>query len=210
MRCDRVIFIFEGIDGSGKTTQSQILVERFKEDNIHCIYRPFPSNSSIGRMSNELLSNKINGVDDNQRFCFALADILAEIYGDEGILANVEAGNNIICDRFYISAEVYQAGVGMNLLRAGRKIVYKDLESVVVFFLDVTLDNSKDRREKRGTLELYEEENILHFVNEKYREVLITYNNIRKYIIDGNQTINDIAEQIYEIALLELNRQIKE
>ena len=54
------IFIaFEGIDGSGKSTQIQLLNEKIKEKGIRCYQTCEPSSGPIGSLTRQILTGRI-------------------------------------------------------------------------------------------------------------------------------------------------------
>ena len=57
---DQGIFIaFEGIDGSGKSTQITILNERMKEEGIHCYTTMEPTDSPFGSLIHQIMTGRI-------------------------------------------------------------------------------------------------------------------------------------------------------
>lgn len=60
--------VFEGIDGSGSSTQAELLHQYFRQQNIPSVLSPEPSNGIIGNLVREALRKRFRFTDDPKNF----------------------------------------------------------------------------------------------------------------------------------------------
>jgi dTMP kinase len=109
MVVDRGYFItFEGVDGSGKSTQAKRLAERLTADGHDVVYTREPGGSDGAELIREIvLSGKARDMGANMEallFAAARADHVKTL-----IEPSLQAGKLVISDRFYDSTRAYQA-----------------------------------------------------------------------------------------------------
>ena len=68
--------VFEGIDGSGKSTQISLLQEHIQEHSINCMTTMEPSNGPIGTLLRQFLSGRIKGEETTLTALFAADRLL--------------------------------------------------------------------------------------------------------------------------------------
>jgi dTMP kinase len=104
---------FEGGEGSGKSTQIARLAERLEAAGVaYCVLRE-PGGTTVGELVRDLLLDpKHTGLDDTTELLLYEA-CRAELVSDV-IEPALEAGEVVICDRFYDSTTAYQ-GFGRGL-----------------------------------------------------------------------------------------------
>jgi dTMP kinase len=192
---------FEGIDGSGKSTQVSLL-EGFLESLGHRVYLTMePTGSPIGTIIRNVFTHRYEA-DHRTIAGLFVADRLHHLLNrTDGILMKLEQGYTVITDRFYFSSYAYQGAhmpldwvIQANSLSAG--ILRPDLN----IFLDITPETSMERiRAGRNSTELYETLENLSAVRNKYFEAfekLKAAENI--FITDGNRPAEAIAVDIWE------------
>jgi dTMP kinase len=93
----------EGIDGSGKTTQAKLLAEQLGDDTV--LVRE-PGGTTASEAIRNLLTNPevpLNWMPEVMLFCAARAQLVEDV-----IKPALEAGRDVVCDRFSDSSVAYQ------------------------------------------------------------------------------------------------------
>ena len=199
---EKNLFIaLEGIDGSGKSTQINLLKENLERAG-HKVYTTFePTDGPIGKLIRDIFNHRMEA---DQRTIAALfvADRFEHILNKEnGMLKKLEEGYTVITDRYYFSSYAYH-GVHMsvdwviqsNALAAG--LLRPDLN----IFIDIDPETSMERiRKGRNSLELFETFENQKKVRDKYVEVMERLKEEEKiFITNGNRLPEEIAEEIWK------------
>lgn len=195
---------FEGIDGSGKSTQVKLLSEKLKKAG-HKIYPTFePTDGPIGSVIRNIFKHRIEA-DHRTIAGLFVADRLDHLLNKtDGILKKIEEGYTVITDRYYFSSYAYH-GTHMSLdwVIEANSLSAELLRPDLNIYIDITPDISMSRlANSRSSMELYETKENLKNVREKYLEAI----NLLKFkenvfITDGNRATEEIAEDIWnEIA----------
>jgi dTMP kinase len=103
-----VLISFEGIDGSGKSTQAALLVRRLQQEGVVPLAVREPGGTPISEAVRDLLLNASSSVSPRAElllFAAARAELV-----DEVIMPALEAGQTVVCDRFFDSTTAYQGG----------------------------------------------------------------------------------------------------
>lgn len=199
MVLDRFI-VFEGIDGSGTTTQLNRLLKLCKDKNIKAIATQEPTSSAIGSLIRDFLNKKKDFADKTIIRLFA-TDRCQHIYGKNGIIDNIKNGFLVCSDRYLFSSLAYQ-GFGENKAK-----VIKENEDfplpAVLFFLDLPSEKAIKRIEKRGSeKEIYENTSFLNKVRNNYLEIIEAYKDnhpeMKIFIFDAEENEENIAKHIKE------------
>lgn len=198
----RNLFIaLEGIDGSGKSTQIDLLKSNL-ENAGHKVYTTFePTDGPIGKLIRDIFNHRIEA-DQRSIAGLFVADRLEHILNKKnGMLKKLEEGFTVITDRYYFSSYAYH-GVHMpvdwviqsNSLAAG--ILRPDLN----IFIDIDPETGMDRiRKGRNSLELFETLENQKKVRDKYFEVLeMLKNEENVFITNGNRFQEEIAAEIWQ------------
>ena len=196
------IFIaFEGIDGSGKSTQIQLLNEKIKEKGIRCYQTCEPSSGPIGSLTRQILTGRIK-TDNRVIAAMFAADRLDHLLNDvDGIATKVEEGIAEITDRYYFSSYAYHSvDVPMDWVIKTNEESAKVLRPDINIFIDIDADTAMERITKnRFHTELFEKKSRLEKVRENYLkafDMLGGEENI--LIVDGTKTPEEIAEEIWK------------
>jgi dTMP kinase len=139
---------FEGIDGSGKSTQINLLSNWLSEKKIEFIIVREPGGTSISERIRDILLDKKNLqlCSESESFLFlsARTQLVTEV-----IRPALKSGKFVICDRFIDSTMAYQGyGRGMDLfqLKAMNNMAIGECVPGQTFLLDVDIENSIQRR----------------------------------------------------------------
>jgi dTMP kinase len=191
----------EGIDGSGKSTQTKLLTRQLTNEG-HKVYSTFePTDSAIGSLIRNIL--KGNAKADHRIIAgLFVADRLDHLLNEvNGIVKKLEEGYTVITDRYCFSSYAYQGThMDMNWVIQANAMSAAILRPDINIFIDVDPEVSMHRlHSNRDNIELFETLETLKAVRSKYYEAfdkLKSEENI--VIVDGNQSIESIAKDIWK------------
>ncbi|MBA7572342.1 Thymidylate kinase [subsurface metagenome] len=191
---------FEGLDGSGKTTQIELLNNYLKSKGFDVVTTIEPGGTEIGgKIRNILLDNENLDMSHKAETLLFLAS-RAELVSDV-IVPALREGKIVICDRFFDSTVVYQ-GIARGL--GEKKILDMSLWATggivpdITFLLSVKVSRGKKRMDtvskKRDRIEL-EKDNFKKKIYKGYLDIA-GKNKDRIVVIDGEKSIESIFEEI--------------
>jgi dTMP kinase len=195
------IFItFEGIEGSGKSTQSKLFFEYLKEANIPAILTLEPGGTELGKSIRKMLLES-ESVSPQTELLLFMADRSEHV--NQMIKPALQDGKCVICDRFFHSTYAYQAG-GRNLdpavIRSINKFATGGLEPDITFFIDIPVEIGFNRKKQENLkLDRIEQEGLEfhHTLRNAYLELLKTEKMMVR--IDGTKYREAIQEDIINI-----------
>ena len=194
--------VFEGIDGSGKSTQISLLEEKLREMGRKVYITAEPTASVSGGMLRDALSGVRHRSPCELAALFLLDRINHNVNSVCGIEKMVGDGFDVISDRYYYSSMAYQ---GSETAAAWVKDMNLNCPEIrrpdLCVFLDLTADESLRRIAKgRAVTEIYEKKEKLEAVRSGYLSVfeerLKAGENI--LIVNANRPIDVIAKEIFE------------
>lgn len=192
--------VFEGIDGSGKSTQIRFLTERLAQSGVVYETTAEPSDGPIGVMIRQILTGE-RKMDNKVIAALFAADRLDHILNEEnGLLSKIESGTTIICDRYYLSSYAYN-GVDMPMewVISANSQSSKLLKPTVNIFIDLDPDTALERIAKnRQRTELFEKKSRLEKVRDNYFDIFTKLKDENVIIIDGKQEPEVMAEEIWQ------------
>ena len=103
-----LLIVFEGIDGTGKSTQMSLLARYLRENGFTVIETREPTNGQFGQQIRALYTNR-NGVSPEQELELFLADRQEHV--DNVLKPALQEGKIILCDRYFLSTAAYQGVV---------------------------------------------------------------------------------------------------
>lgn len=166
--------VFEGIDGSGKSTQAKLLAAKLREQGQEVYYTFEPSDGMIGKMIRRILTKEITA-DEHTIAALFLADRLDHLNNPEtGILSKLEKGIHVISDRYYYSSYAYHSMfMSMDWVIQANSLAADIKRPDVVFYLDLTPEQSFERiSQNRENLEHYEKVDSLRAARDNYLEAI--------------------------------------
>lgn len=194
--------VFEGIDGAGKTTQVNLLLERLQNEGKSAYLTAEPTDLPTGRELRRVLSGEVKKSNCEIAALFTLDRIAHNKDAIAGIERVLAAGYDVICDRYYYSTLAYQ----------GFSTDYEWVKSMNVgcpeirrpdlcIFLDLTPEQSIERITKgREKLEIYENVETLTKVRDAFHKALDDLKKTENIaIINAYRTPEEISEEIWEI-----------
>ena len=190
---------FEGIDGSGKSTQIRLLANKLKEIGVYCYTTMEPTDSPIGSLIHQIMTGRIK-TDNKVIAGLFVADRLDHLLNDvNGVLSKIMEGTTVITDRYYFSS-YHSVDMPMDWVIQANAQSKELLQPTVTIFIDVNPDNAVERIAKnRFHQELFEKKSRLIKVREKYLEAFEKLKDEENIvIIDGNRSQEEIAEEIWD------------
>jgi len=196
------IFIaFEGIDGSGKSTQIQMLTDRIMKQGIRCYQTCEPSGGPIGSLTRQILTGRIK-TDNRVIAAMFAADRLDHLLNEvDGIVAKVEDGICVVTDRYYFSSYAYHSvDVPMDWVIKTNEESAKILRPDGTVFIDIDADTAMERITKnRFHTELFEKKSRLEKVRNNYLKAFDLLKDEENVVmVDGTKTPEEIAEEIWQ------------
>jgi len=185
--------VFEGLDGSGSTTQAKLLCEKLRQEGDLVLHTSEPTENRIGKVVREILQKKWKTSSETLQLLFC-ADRGEHLFSE--IEPNLEKGNFVVSDRYYLSTLAFgKVDLDLEWLKKLNETFRKpDL----TFLLNVKVEECLRRIEKRGSKkELFEKKNYLEKVWENYLELAKIERDT--YIINGTNGKREVADEIWEI-----------
>ena len=199
---------FEGIDGSGKSTQIQKLAEFLKGRDFDVVITREPGGSKGGEeIRNLLLQGNVDRWSAETEillFTAARRDHLERI-----ILPALEEGKVVICDRFTDSTRMYQGMRGVNLRNLvdtlNEKVIKFDPDLTIV--IDINPEISLKRAKSRKTVEERFEDfgaDLQMKMRKGFLELAKEFSN-RIEVVNGQQSIDNLAKDICSLVKAKLS-----
>ena len=192
---------FEGADGSGKTTQLNLIKSFLEEKGYDVVVTREPGALELGRKIREILLHYEGKVADKCEMFLFLADRAQHV--ETFIKPEIKEGKIVLCDRHTDSTVAYQGygrGQDVNLLKELNKIAVNGLEPDLTLLYDVSTETAqnrvgseKDRMESAG-IEFHKK------VRNGYLE-LQKENPARIKLINANNSIENVFEESKNIII---------
>jgi dTMP kinase len=195
--------VFEGIDGSGKSTQVQLLAKKFHEQGYRVHVTCEPTRYDLGKLIREVFTGK-RILDQRTVAALFVADRLEHLLNKEyGVLQYLDRGYIVISDRFYLSSFAYQAAFApLEWLIKANGLAMELITPDLTIYLDADPEVSIARiKEGRGEAEMYETIDQLKAIKERYTELLKRFESKENiYSLVANDSVYDIADRIWKKA----------
>jgi dTMP kinase len=184
--------VFEGGDGSGTSTQLNILKTRLPQ-----IYHTFePTGGPIGSLIRAALSGELSLRPETLARLFA-ADRNEHLYGPGGLAERCGRGEPVVSDRYVPSSLVYQGIDCGEALPEALNAPFPAPE--VLLFFDIDPRTALKRLETRPSRDAYEYLDFQVRVRERYRALLPRYEEagVRVEYIDADKPVEEVAAQVW-------------
>lgn len=184
--------VLEGIDGTGKTTQTKLLEEHLKKDGYQVETVVEPTKSDIGKLIRVQLKNEESTQDTNQQILallfaadrLTLKDKILEVKGD--------MAKFILSDRSFYSSIAYQDNPNIDLQWL-RKVNNYTPQPDMMILLDLDENEAIKRCDET---EVFETKEFLRRTRQKYLKFLEEENT---YKIDASQTVEQVHKDICKL-----------
>lgn len=194
---------FEGPDGSGKSTQIRLFQERLAKEGIPCLVTREPGGTTISNRIRELLLDpmctEMFPITEVYLYAASRAQHVAEIIGPA-----IENGELVLCDRYIDASIAYQAaGLGLQaeFVRRVSEEATNGLWPIRTYLLDIPVSIGAQRISKRDTAgpDRIEARNASYHERVRQEFLLLSRRDPQRVkLLDGSQTVSEIAEQIWQ------------
>jgi dTMP kinase len=189
--------VFEGGDGTGTTTQLELLRRKFAESGFPPLYTTSePTGGSIGVLVRRVLKGEITLLPETTARLFA-ADRNEHLYGPGGIVEHCGRGELVVSDRYILSSLVYQGIACGDELPASLNASFPVPELLI--FFDVESETALKRIASRPGKDIYEYLDFQTKVRSRYKSLLPRYEEagVRVEYIDASLPPEEVSEQVW-------------
>ena len=196
---------FEGIEGCGKTTQVNLLVNYLEANNISCLKTLEPGGTDIGQDIRKILLNSKNThLAPLTELILYAADRAQHV--SEIIRPVLDQGTWVICDRFFDATIAYQGfgrGMDMELIESLNRQAAAGVSPDLTILMDCPEEVGLKRALERNRSQNMEDQG--RFEKEKmefHRRVRDGYLNLaeknrdRFRIIDASRSVDEVRQDI--------------
>lgn len=187
--------VFEGLDGSGQSTQADFLKKFLLKKGIKVVLTKEPTrNSKAGKKIEKILGEEIRAEPKELQKLFAED---RKWHLENVIKPALKANKWVISDRYFFSSFAYGAAEGLNLnwlIKINKGFLYPDL----VFLLNVDPRICLKRIEKRGIKKtLFEKKEKLEKIFKIYKTFPNRFRNF--VVINGEKTKREVFRDVKEV-----------
>ena len=189
---------FEGLDGSGKTTQVELLAQLLRDEGRDVVTTREPGGTEVGEQIRQLLLHQNDDIvpwAEASLFAAARAQLV-----DRVIAPALERGADVICDRFIDSSLAYQGvarGLGVDPVLELNLHATRGVLPDRTFFLALDLDEARRRSgEERDRIESEDDEFVAR-VDSAFRHLVERFPE-RILLVDGTRPPDQLAQTIRE------------
>ncbi|MBE0480670.1 MAG: dTMP kinase [Dehalococcoidia bacterium] len=189
--------VFEGGEGSGKSTQAKTLARRLQQLGTDVVLTHEPGGTSLGKKLRRWVKWG-RGLTFQTELLFFLASrsqLVCEV-----IRPALENGRVVICDRFSGSTFAYQGygrGMDMDMVRSFNNFVTNGLAPDLILLLDIDVEDGLRRRNRRW--DSFEREDFVFHQKVRDGYLKLAAENKNWVIIDASRSVSEVEEQVWEL-----------
>ena len=186
--------VFEGIDGSGKSTQAKLLFDYLKKHNYDAVFFSEPSSGEYGQLiRKELASQK--ELDANYILNLFIKDRQDDV--NNNILPSLNEGKIVILDRYYYSNAAYQGAMNLDTETILQQNIMQNFPKPDrVYLIDISVKTAMERINARlsDSKEIFEKFPFLEKVKANYSKLI----DESFLVVNAERSIEDIHREIVE------------
>jgi dTMP kinase len=199
---------FEGIEGTGKTTQVQAIADQLKEAGHPVVVTREPGSTDIGRQIRAILLNPAHtDIDYRAELLLYMADRAHHIH--TVIKPALTSGAIVLCDRFADATTAYQGyarGISIDLIETLHSLVFGGMTPQLTILLDLppAVGLSRAWKQINGGKRDRQETRFEHEALSFHSKVRAGYLKLaakepeRFAVIDADAEINTVQERIFK------------
>ena len=192
--------VIEGLEGAGKTTARQVIVDTLRENGItDLVYTREPGGTPLAEKLRTLIKDGIDGetVTDKAEVLMLYAARIQLV--DNVIKPAVARGQWVIGDRHDLSSQAYQGGgrgIDRKLMESLRDTVLGDFYPDFTLYLDLPPETGLARARSRGELDRIEQESLDFFRRTRARYLELAESDPRIVTVDASQSMDNVHQSI--------------
>jgi len=186
-----VLINLEGIDGCGKSTQTQLLKKKLEEKGEAVIILKEPTKEPHGQKLWDVLHGKRKATNEEILEFFILD---RKQHVDEKIQPALDNGTVVLMDRYYYSSMAYQVAGGLDVEYIRNKHDFAPNPDIVLIF-DLPVSTALERVRGHSEADEFEKEEHLEKVREAY---LNLESDPLVRIVDSVRTPEEIFEEVWK------------
>ena len=185
------LIVFEGIDGTGKSTQCELLAKSLTERHILNIALAEPTRGTWGTKIRKLLSEGRQGISPQEELSWFVNDRKEDI--ELNIMPALQDNKVVLMDRYYFSTAAYQGALGLDpeQIRLENETFAPIPDRVLIFLTspETCLERIESTRDQKSA---FEKLDYLRNVQEIFKS--FTGPNIR--FIDSVGSVPEVHEKV--------------
>lgn len=188
--------VFEGTDGSGKSTQMKMLAKYLAGKGVPCFSTREPTDSPFGALLRSCLTGRVE-TDEHTIAAMFAADRLDHINnGVNGIKKKLLGGETVLCDRYYFSSFAYNGGfVPLEWVVELNRPAMEALRPDLVVYLDLPPEDGMKRVARRGETDRYETLEKQKKIHDNYLEVFKRFGREENIVIVKSENDKALTQE---------------
>lgn len=189
--------VIEGLEGAGKTTARDCIVEQLREQGINdIVFTREPGGTPLAEKLRDLIKQGLEGekITDKAELLMLYA---ARVQLVETVIKPALArGAWVVGDRHDLSSQAYQGGgrgIDQQLMQTLRDAVLGDFRPHLTLYLDVTPEIGLGRARARGELDRIEQESLNFFRRTRERYQTLAASDASIKTIDASQSLEQVT-----------------
>lgn len=203
--------VIEGLEGAGKTTAREVVVNTLREQGIEDIlFTREPGGTPLAEKLRDLIKQGIEGekLTDKAEVLMLYA---ARVQLVENVIKPALArGTWVVGDRHDLSSQAYQGGgrgIDSRLMTSLRDTVLGDFRPDLTLYLDLDPVIGLQRARARGELDRIEQESMAFFERTRQRYLSLAAADARIKTIDASQSLEAVTAAIRQTLIAWLEQQ---
>ncbi|MDD5009119.1 MAG: dTMP kinase [Syntrophorhabdaceae bacterium] len=190
-----MLITFEGIEGSGKTTQIEFLYNHLKKEGYEVIKTREPGGTAFGEALRRIfLHENLNVLPLSELLVFMA---MRAQHVEELIMPALKDGKVVLCDRFVDASYAYQGygrGIDLGIIETLNRLVTKGIRPNLTILLDCPVNKGLQRKAAfNNVMDRFEKEDIAFHQRIKNAYLKLSREEPKRFlIVDGKKRVEDI------------------